>query len=263
MHLNPKTVVGVKLRPTKLVGSLDFRPGLSNFNKVIKVIEHVTFLKRKIFVNIKQGHFVISALENMDATSVEKEFLNKNNKLVKKLKKSFVWRNNKDGKLWRLKIKVPFKAEGVKWIQNLFTGPNSLSRHNLKKVIQIAQNCIVLFYTQILINLVHLIAHTKGWLGISTTQAQVSVWTPARPFDTVVKCPTCQINHPACLDCLFEILQKKDPSEVGNIARTEMYLINTYDPKGVKIRKQAARDGVQFNFVPPEGVLSSPPQKYW
>ena len=78
-----------------------------------------------------------------------------------------------------------------------------------------------------------------------------------RPFDKVVKCPTCQINHPACLDCLFEILQKKDPSEVGNMARTEMYLINTCDPKEVKIRKQAARDGVQFNFVLPEGVPSS------
>ena len=78
-----------------------------------------------------------------------------------------------------------------------------------------------------------------------------------RPFDKVVKCPTCQINHPACLDCLFEILQKKDPSEVGNMARTEMYSINTHDPKGVKIRKQAARDGVQFNFILPEGVPSS------
>ena len=60
-----------------------------------------------------------------------------------------------------------------------------------------------------------LIAHTKGWLGISATQAQVSVWTPVRPFDTVVKCPTCQINHPACLDCLFEILQKGNPSDVS------------------------------------------------
>ena len=78
-----------------------------------------------------------------------------------------------------------------------------------------------------------------------------------RPFDKVVKCPTCQINHPACLDCLFEILQKKDPSEVGNMVRMEMYLINTCNPKGVKIRKQAARDGVQFNFVLPEGVSSS------
>ena len=73
----------------------------------------------------------------------------------------------------------------------------------------------------------------------------------------MVKCPTCQINHPTCLDCLFEILQKKDPSEVGNMARMEMYLINTCNPKEVKIRKQTARDGVQFNFVLPEGVPSS------
>ena len=78
-----------------------------------------------------------------------------------------------------------------------------------------------------------------------------------RPFDTVVKCPTCQINHPACLDCLFEILQKKDLSEVGNMVRTEMYLINTCDSKEVKIRKQAARNGVQFNFVPPKEVPPS------
>ena len=98
--LNPKTVVGAKLRPTKLVESLDFRPGLPNFNKVIKVIENVTSLKGKIFVNVKQGHFMISALENIDAASVEKEFLNKGDKLAKKLKKSFVWRNNKDAKLW-------------------------------------------------------------------------------------------------------------------------------------------------------------------
>ena len=73
----------------------------------------------------------------------------------------------------------------------------------------------------------------------------------------MVKCPTCQINHLACLDCLFEILQKKDLSEVDNITKTEMYLINICDPKGVKIRKQAARDGVQFNFVLAEGVSSS------
>ena len=193
----------------------------------------------------------------MDAVSVEKEFLNKGDELAKKLKKSFVWRNNEDAKLWGLKIRVPFEAEGMKWIQNLFAGPNSLPRHNLKEVVQIAQNCIVLVYNQIPINLVRLITHTKGWLRISDTQVRVSVWTPARPFDKVVKCPTCQINHPACLDCLFEILQKKDPSEVGNMARMEMYSINTRDPKGVKIRKQAARDGVQFNFVSPEGVPSS------
>ena len=165
------TVVGAKSRPTKLVRSLDFKPELSNFNKVIKAIEHVTSLKRKIFVNVKQGHFVISVLESMDAASVEKEFLNKGDELAKKLKKSFIWRNNKDAKLWKLKIRVPFKAKGVEWIQNLFTGPNSLPRHNLKEVVQIVQNCIVLFYTQIPINLVHFITHTKGWLGISTTQA--------------------------------------------------------------------------------------------
>ena len=35
----------------------------------------------------------------------------------------------------------------------------------------------------------------------------------------MVKCPTCQINHFAYLNCLFEILQKKDPSEVGNMVR--------------------------------------------
>ena len=38
------------------------------------------------------------------------------------------------------------------------------------------------------------------------------------------------------------------------MAKIEIYLINTCDPKGVKIRKQTAKDGVQFNFVPPEGV---------
>ena len=90
MCLNPKTVVGAKLRPTKLVELLDFRLKLSNFNKIIKVIENVTSLKGKIFVNIKQGHFVISVLKNMDAASVEKEFLNKDDELAKKLKKSFV-----------------------------------------------------------------------------------------------------------------------------------------------------------------------------
>ena len=99
MHLNPKTVVEVKSRSIKLVESLDFIPVLSNFNKVIKAIEHVTSLKEKIFVNDKQSHFVISALENMDVASVKKEFLNKSNELIKKLKKSFIWRNNEDAKL--------------------------------------------------------------------------------------------------------------------------------------------------------------------
>ena len=36
-----------------------------------------------------------------------------------------------------------------------------------------------------------------------------------------------------------------------------MYSINTRNPKEVKIRKQAAKDGVQFNFILPEGVPSS------
>ena len=39
--------------------------------------------------------------------------------------------------------------------------------------------------------------------------------------------------------------------------RTEMYLINTHNFKEVKIRKQAAKDGVQFNFAPFEGVSPS------
>ena len=87
------------MKSTKLVESLDFKPRLPNFNEVIKAIENVTSLKEKIFVNIKQGHFMISMLENIDAVSVEKEFLNKGNELTKKLKKSFVWRNNEDTKL--------------------------------------------------------------------------------------------------------------------------------------------------------------------
>ena len=53
VHLNPKTVVGAKSRPTKLVGSLDFRLELPNFNEIIKAIENVTSLKGKIFVNVK------------------------------------------------------------------------------------------------------------------------------------------------------------------------------------------------------------------
>ena len=73
-HLNPKTVVGAKLRPTKLVESLDFRLRLLNFNEVIKVIENVTSLKGKIFVNVKQGHFVISVLKNINVVSVKKRF---------------------------------------------------------------------------------------------------------------------------------------------------------------------------------------------
>ena len=36
-----------------------------------------------------------------------------------------------------------------------------------------------------------------------------------------------------------------------------MYSINTCNLKGVKIKKQAAKDSVQFNFVPPEGVSPS------
>ena len=84
MRLNPKTVVGAKSRPTKLVGSLDFRPGLPNFNEVIKAIENVTSLKGKIFVNIKQGHFVISALKNMDAASVEKRVFEQRRQIGKK-----------------------------------------------------------------------------------------------------------------------------------------------------------------------------------
>ena len=88
--LNPKIVVGAKSRLTKLVKSLDFRPKLPNFNKVIQAIEHVTSLKGKIFVNIKQGHFIISALKSMNAASVEKEFLNKGDEWTKKLKKFFI-----------------------------------------------------------------------------------------------------------------------------------------------------------------------------
>ena len=48
--LNPKTVVGAKSRPTKLVGSLDFRLGLPNFNEVIKVIVNTSTL-----VQTKEG----------------------------------------------------------------------------------------------------------------------------------------------------------------------------------------------------------------
>ena len=63
--------------------SLDFKLELSIFNEVIKTIENVTSLKKKFFVNVKQGHFIISVLENMDIASVEKEFLNKDDELAK------------------------------------------------------------------------------------------------------------------------------------------------------------------------------------
>ena len=52
MCLNPKTIVRAKLRPIKLVKSLDFRPRLLNFNEVIKVIENVTSFKEKIFESL-------------------------------------------------------------------------------------------------------------------------------------------------------------------------------------------------------------------
>ena len=71
MCLNSKTVVEAKLKPIKLMKSLDFKLGLPNFNEVIKAIEHITSLKGKIFVNIKQGHYIISTLKNINAASVE------------------------------------------------------------------------------------------------------------------------------------------------------------------------------------------------
>ena len=112
MRLNPKTVVGAKSRPTKLVRSLDFRPGLPNFNEVIKAIENVTSLKGKIFVNVKQGHFVISVLKNIDATSIEKEFLNKGDELAKKLKKSFVWEEQRGRKIVEAQNQGSLRSRG-------------------------------------------------------------------------------------------------------------------------------------------------------
>ena len=41
------------------------------------------------------------------------------------------------------------------------------------------------------------------------------------------------------------------------MVRTEIYLINTHNSKEVKIRKQVAKDGVQFNFVPLKEVPPS------
>ena len=61
------------------------------------------------------------------------------------------------------------------------------------------------------------------------------------------------------ISCSVYISRRDAPlctSEVGNMARMEMYLINICNHKGVKIRKQAVKDGVQFNFVPLEGVSS-------
>ena len=37
-------------------------------------------------MNVKQNHFVISVLKNINAVSIEKEFLNKGNELTKNLK---------------------------------------------------------------------------------------------------------------------------------------------------------------------------------
>ena len=39
--------------------------------------------------------------------------------------------------------------------------------------------------------------------------------------------------------------------------KMEMYSINTCNSKGAKIKKQTTKNGVQFNFVPFEGVSSS------
>ena len=114
----------------------------------------------------------------------------------KKLKRSFIWCNNEDAKLWGLKIRVPFEADSI---QNLFHSPNSLPRHNLKEVVQIASNCIVLFYTQISVNLVRLIAHTNlvGWGLVTPKLASLSghfrplraqVWCFETSLHTVFQC---------------------------------------------------------------------------
>ena len=50
------------------------------------------------------------------------------------------------------------------WIYNLFNGEDYLPSLNFKEVVQVSDDCIIIFYKSIPLSLVHFIAKTKGFI---------------------------------------------------------------------------------------------------
>ena len=92
----------------------------------------------------------------------------KENLIINQLESSCIWRINHNAHLWRIKIKLPYQISENEWIYNLFNGEDHLPSLNLKEMVQVFDNYIIIFYKSIPLSLVHFIAKTKGFIQINT-----------------------------------------------------------------------------------------------
>ena len=161
-----------------LVEAFAFPNEILTFPNFLRAIESQTNLKGSIRVEARAKHYAILAYKEEDILMIQFIIEEKGNLITNQLESSCIWRINHDAHLWGIKIRLPFQVSENEWIYNLFNGENCFPSFNLKEVVQVSDNCIIIFYKFIPLFLVCLIAKTKGFIWINTLiKAKCSIWT--------------------------------------------------------------------------------------
>ena len=165
--LNSTLIKGAKVHPLFPVGAFAFPNEISTFPNFLRTIKSQTNLKRSIRVEARVKHYVILAHKEEDVFIIQSIIEEKGNLIANQLKSSCIWRINHDAHLWGIKIKLPYQVSENEWIYNLFNEEDHLPSFNLKEVIRVSDDCIIIFYKSIPLSLVHLIAKTKEFIQIN------------------------------------------------------------------------------------------------
>ena len=162
--LNLSLIKGAKVCPLFLVEAFAFLNEIPTFPNFLRAIESQTNLKRSIRVEARAKHYAILAHKEEDVLMIQTIIEEKGNLITNQLESSCIWRINHDAHLWGIKIRLPYQVSENKWIYNLFNGEDCFPSLNLKEVVQVFDDCIIIFYKSIPLSLVWLIAKTKGFI---------------------------------------------------------------------------------------------------
>ena len=215
-------IKGAKVCSLFPVGAFAFSNEIPTFPNFLRAIESQTNLKESIRVEARAKHYAILAYKKEDILMIQFTIEEKGNLIANQLKSSCIWRVNHDVHLWRIKIRLPFQVLENEWIYNLFNGEDCLLSLNLKEVVQVSEDCIIIFYKFTPLSLVWLIAKTKEFIWInSLVKAKCFIWTPTKPYHLLVEYPLCGVNHPTSLTCTVEIIQKQEEDAISKLFEEE------------------------------------------
>ena len=220
--LNLTLIKGARVCPLFPVEAFAFLNKIPTFSNFLRAIESQTNLKGSIKVEARAKHYAILAHKEENILMIQSIIEEKGNLITNQLESSCIWRINHNAHLWGIKIRLPYQVLENEWIYNLFNGEDCLPSLNLKEVVWVSDDCIIIFYKSIPLSLVHLIAKTKGFIWINALiKAKCSIWMPTKPYHLLVECPLCGVNHPASLTCTMEIIWKQGEDVISKLFKDE------------------------------------------